>query len=103
MAAHSYLLSDLPSFSSLASPIERAQPPLVNQGGDEHADEYQHPGITDPPHFAERDSPGEDEDRLQVEDHKQHRDQIELSGETQPRRARRDDARFVWLTRRPGP
>src|SRR5215510_1196994 len=101
MGAKSYLLSDLPGLSSFASPIERAQPPFVNQGGDEHADEYQHSGITDPPHFAERDSPGEDEDRLEVEDHKQHRDQVELSGETQPRRAGRDNARFVWLAGRP--
>src|SRR5262247_2205067 len=97
MATKSYLLSDLPGLSSFASPIERAQPPFVNQSGDEHADEYQHPGITDPPHFAERDGPAEDENRLQVEDHKQHRDQVELSGEAQTRRAGRDDARFVRL------
>src|SRR5690606_16767706 len=50
-----------------------------------------------PAALAHRDGPCEEEQGFDIEDHEEHRDQIEFGGEAQPGVTGRNDARFEGL------
>src|SRR5947207_8197392 len=82
-------LDDLLSFARrdlAGAPVEPALAPDVDVRHEHEPDEYRHLDQPEQPERAERDRPREQEDRLDVEDDEQHRDQIELDAEAFPAR-----------------
>src|SRR5450756_2181784 len=67
----------LPAASSGGAPVEAADLPEVHEPGEEEQDEEQDLEIARPAQSSCVDRPREDEDGLQVEDHKEQRDLVE--------------------------
>ena len=65
----------------LQTPVERTGAPLVEECREQENDENAGTGVAAPAEVVERHRPGDHEDRLQVEDHEEHRDEIELDGQ----------------------
>src|SRR6476659_2923083 len=65
----------------LMGPVEPALAPDVGVGDEHEPDEHRHLREAEHPEASERDRPREQEDRLDVEDDEQHRDDVELDAE----------------------
>src|SRR5205823_1216152 len=62
-------------------PVQAPCLPDVHIGDEDEGDEHHHLDEAEQPEAAELHRPGEQEDRLDVEDDEQHRDDVELHGE----------------------
>src|SRR6476659_5613575 len=62
-------------------PVQPALAPDVDVDHEHERDEHRHLSQAEQPELADRDRPGEEEDRLDVEDDEQHRDDVELDRE----------------------
>src|ERR1700748_2141060 len=72
-------VSNPPSVSASLSPVERANTPQIEKGCNQYRYEHQRLGVTGPSTSANDNCPGEDENRLNIEDDEEHCDEIELS------------------------
>ena len=61
-------------------PVERSHAPEICERGCQNSNEDENFSVASPTKFAARDRPEKDEDRLQIENDKEHRDQVELDG-----------------------
>ena len=78
-------------------PVQPADPPQVHEAGEQEEHEDEQLDVPEPAEAPRRDRPGEDEHGLQVEDHEEQRDLVELDGEAPRQGARRLDAGLVLL------
>src|SRR6185436_16626080 len=65
----------------LVGPVEPTLAPDVGVGDEDEPDEHRHLREAEHPEAPERDGPREQEDRLDVEDDEQHRDDVELDAD----------------------
>src|SRR5690554_4043484 len=72
----SNLDSGVLQFLPLGTPVQSADPPKINQGREEDADEYQHLDVSEPSGFAKGDGPSEDENGFQIENDEKDRDRV---------------------------
>ena len=81
--------------AAAAAPVEGAGLPEVHEAGEQQRDEHGDLGVAGPAEPSGVDRPGEDEHGLQVEDHEEERDLVELHREPPGQRPRRPDAGLV--------
>src|SRR6266511_6444321 len=109
LASFSTVLTRMPpgSFSRplpllMSIPLQSATLPVVHVRDHQQAEEYSHLGQPEDTELPEDDRPGIQEDHLDVEDHEQHRGQVELDRVAlAPRQAARLHARLVGRVLRP--
>ncbi|MNV72666.1 hypothetical protein D3C71_1657720 [compost metagenome] len=73
----------LPLAACFGRPVERADTPKVDKTRQQNCYEYGSVDEARPAAFADGDGPGKEEEGFDVEDHEEHRDQIEFGGEAQ--------------------
>ena len=64
------------------APVERTESPQVDEAGQQQCHEHQRLGVAAPAELTQADGPGKDEHRLEIEDHEEHGDLVELDRET---------------------
>src|SRR5665647_1564512 len=85
----------LPAPPSGGAPVEGAHAPQVHEAREQQRHEDEDLDVACPPQLPGRYGPGEDEDRLEVEDHEEERHLVELDRQAPRERPRRLDARLV--------
>src|SRR5262252_578192 len=80
----------------LSFPFQGAFFPHVDISGENRRNEQHHFRETEKLQLAVNDGPGEKKDRFDVEEKKQHRNEVELYGKAFPSRADRGYPAFIW-------
>src|SRR5690606_17279534 len=87
----------LPFTASLGCPVERPDTPKIDKTCQQNCYENCSFDQARPAAFAHRDCPSEEIEGFNVEDHEEHRDQIEFGRQAQTRAAGREHAGFEGL------
>src|SRR5215469_2088174 len=81
-------------------PIESADLPEINKRREKYSDEDENLAITGPAQLPGRSAPGKQEDRFQIEDYEERRNQVVTNREAHVRGAFRHNAAFVGFAGR---
>lgn len=86
-------------FTSIGAEIKGAVSPFIDENDKQQDDKNCHTEIAIPSQFRECDCPGDDEYCFDVENDKQHGDEVELRRKAKPGRTGAQDAALIRLLR----